>query len=224
MLKLVINSPKGGVGKTTIATNVALLLAAEGKKVLVLKLSSSSRIVEHIKQKQQENPKLYSSITIADEKKLNPDDIQGLPTSFTGMGQHDIVVADTDDYWKILENLVDKKRKGWRVIAPIVPSDPEGLETIPDELKLIITQSKIKNFSLNLTIVPNRCGEHANNNIEPDIELIRSKLEEKVLLNYLSSYYLPYSGRSYPPIFIEKNDIFYQQLKLILSNECGIKF
>jgi len=222
MLKLVVNSPKGGVGKTTVATNTALLLAAEGKKVLVLKLSSSSGIIEHIKAKQQDNPNLYKSITIADEDKLNPDDVQGLPTDFKGMGEHDIVVADTDDYWKILEKLVDKKRIGWRVIAPIVPNDIEGLERIPGELSTIVTQSVIKKFPLKLTIVPNRCGD--NNGIEDDINIVKAKLEQKGLLNKLSAYYLPYAGRNYPPIFIENNDIFRQQLKLILSHECQIDF
>lgn len=86
MLKLVVNSPKGGVGKTTIATNAALLLAAEGKKVLVLKLSGTSRIIKHIENKQQEDPDLYRSITIANQNKFNPEDFQGLPTSFKGMG------------------------------------------------------------------------------------------------------------------------------------------
>lgn len=222
MLKLVINSPKGGVGKTTIATNAALLLAPEGKKVLVLKLSSSSGIIEHIKAKQKDHPNLYKSITIADEDKLNPDDVQGLPTDFSGMGKHDVVVADTDDYWKILEKLVDKKRIGWRVITPIVPNDIEGLERIPNELRSIVTQSVIKKFPLHLTIVPNRCGD--NNDIEDDINIVKEKLAEKGLLNKLSAYYLPYAGRSYPPIFIENHDIFREQLKLILSNECQIDF
>lgn len=222
MLKLVINSPKGGVGKTTIATNVALLLAAEGKKVLVLKLSSSSRIKEHIKSKQQENPSLYGSITIVDDKKLNPDDVQGLPISFEGMGEHDVVVADTDDYWKILEKLVDKKRIGWRVIAPIVPGDTEGLVTIPDELNRILLQSRIKKFPLKLTIIPNRCGD--NNDIEDDINIVKTRLEQKGLLNKLSAYYLPYAGRSNLANFLENNQIFRQQLKLMLINECDIEF
>ncbi len=220
MLKLVINSPKGGVGKTTIATNAALLLAAEGKKVLVLKLSSSSRILQHIENKQKENPDLYGSIEIADENKFDPEEFQGLPTSFPGMGKFDVAVADTDDKWEILEKLVDKKGKGWRVIAPIVPGDSEAMEAIPDELKIIVTQSQIKGFPLKLTIVPNRCGEKKD--VEEDIEMVKNKLQQTGLLGKLSSYYLPYVENMSLPDFLE-NDDFYTNLKLILSKECEIK-
>lgn len=220
MLKLVINSPKGGVGKTTIATNAALLLAAKGKKVLVLKLSSSSRIIQHIENKQQEDPDLYRSITIADENKFDPEEFQGLPISFPGMGKFDVVVADTDDQWKILEKLVDKKRKGWRVIVPIVPGDSEAMEAIPDELKTIVIQSNVTGVPLQLTIVPNRCGEKKD--VEEDIEIVKNRLEQTGLLGKLSSYYLPYAGDIGLPNFL-RNDNFYTNLKLILSKECEIK-
>ena len=39
MLKVVVYAPKGGVGKTTIATNVAMLLAGQGHKVWAWDLS-----------------------------------------------------------------------------------------------------------------------------------------------------------------------------------------
>ncbi|GAA6617939.1 AAA family ATPase [Scytonema sp. NUACC26] len=54
MLKLVINSPKGGVGKTTIATNAALLLASRGMKVLALDLAGGLRMSNYIRKKQAE--------------------------------------------------------------------------------------------------------------------------------------------------------------------------
>ncbi len=85
------------------------------------------------------------------------------------MGKFDVAVIDTDDKWQILAKLVEEQRKGWRVIAPIVPGDSEGLETIPDEIRNIVTQSQIKGFPLKLTIVPNRCGEKKD--VEEDIEV-----------------------------------------------------
>lgn len=213
MLKLLVNAPKGGIGKTTIATNAALLLAKEGKKILACKLSGSSRMDEHIQAKQLEYPGLYDSITI-----WEPDNDK-LPTNFQGQGNPDVVVVDSDDYWKILNDLVDKKNKGWRVIAPIVPNEPEGMQVIPDELATVFMQSQITGVSIKLKILPNKCGE--KDTIENDISLVKIRLQQKSLLKALSSYYLPYAGMFYPPVFIDTSNLFRDQLRAALK-ELGI--
>lgn len=215
MLKLLINAPKGGVGKTTIATNTALLLAEKGKSVLVLKMSGTSRIRYHIETAKKNSPDVYGNI----EVKEHIDET--LPENFKGMGKYDIVVADTDDNWKILDRLVEKERKGWRVIVPIVPHDSEGMQSIPDELTPIDIQSKITGIKLYMKIIPNRCGELDDNS--SDISLVQQRLQESKLRSYMSDYYLPYAGRVLPsnsPIFID-NSIFREQLNCLLS-EIGI--
>lgn len=119
-----------------------------------------------------------------------------------------------------MEKLVDKKRKGWRVIVPIVPGDSEAMETIPNELLTIVVQSRLEEVPLKLTIVPNRCGEKKD--VEEDLEIVKNRLEQTALLGKLSSYYLPYAGDIGLPNFLENND-FQTNLKLILSRECEIK-
>ncbi len=100
MLKLVINSPKGGVGKTTIATNAALLLASQGKKVLVLDLAGGLKMSKYIEDKKKENPDIYGSIGI--NKDFNEYD--EIPSSVPKASFYDVMIADTDDYYKILVN------------------------------------------------------------------------------------------------------------------------
>ncbi|MGB3204533.1 MAG: AAA family ATPase [Crinalium sp.] len=154
MLKLVINSPKGGVGKTTIATNAALLLASKGFKVLALDLAGGLRMSKYISKKQAENPSMYARIEIREAE------YEELPSSgsIKGGGNKDIMIADTDDYYKIIENLFDPNRKGWRAIAPICPDDSVGLERISEELGEMATAQMITKRTIPIRILPNRCG------------------------------------------------------------------
>jgi len=201
-LKLLIHAPKGGVGKTTIATNAALLMAEQGKKVLVLKLSSSSLIEKHIQNQQQKFPSQYSSIKIwepdAKEK------AKGLPTQIPGSSDYDIVIADTDDYWPILVHLVSKKRRGWRVICPIDPEDEDGLEAIPDQLSAVVLQSQITQMTLNMIVLPNKCGHKLD--INDGLELVKNALRNKKLESYLIQTYLPFCSRDLHPKFIDSDE------------------
>ena len=139
MLKLAVNSPKGRVGKTTIATNAVLLLASEGKKVLALDLAGGNLMSKYIKERQAEEKEKYKSIDIIE------DELGELPTSIKGGRAYDFMMTNIDDYYKILHNLVDPKRRGWRAIAPILPDDAVGLQRISEELGILANQQAIAN-------------------------------------------------------------------------------
>lgn len=215
MLKLVINSPKGGVGKTTIATNAALLLASKGLKVLALDLAGGLRMSRYIRKKQAEAPEKYSSIEIKEAE------YEELPIgTIKGGSNSDVMIADTDDYYKILENLFESNRKGWRAIAPICPDDPVGLERISEELGALATSQMITKRNIPIRILPNRCGR--DNRIENDIETIRMYLEARGVSGLMSQYYIHNASATYSPIFLEEDKQFYTQLVNVLS-EIGIK-
>lgn len=214
MLKLVINSPKGGVGKTTIATNAALLLASQEIKVLALDLAGGLRMSKYIRNKQAEDAKKYGNIEIREaEYEELPDD------SIRGGRNYQVMIADTDDYYKILENLCDPKRKGWRAIAPIIPDDTIGLERIAEELGAIATAQAIARKNIPIRILPNRCGREQE--IETDLEIIRTSLEQRGIAGLMSQYYIYNSKAACAPIFIEQDEIFQSQLQSVLS-EVGL--
>lgn len=213
MLKLVINSPKGGVGKTTIATNAVLLLASEGKKVLALDLAGGLLMSKYIRERQAEDQEKYQGIDIRE------DELGELPISIKGGRAYDVMVADTDDYYKILDNLVDPKRRGWRAIAPILPDDAVGLKRISEELGVVSRKQLLAKEKINLIILPNRCGRE--NSPEEDINKIRSYLEESAIAGLMSQNYISNASSSRAPIFVEEDSLFYEQLKNVML-EIGV--
>ena len=213
MLKLVIHSPKGGVGKTTIATNITLILASQGKKVLALDLAQGSMMSSYLEGKRKEQPEKYSAIEIRTEE------LGELPTQIKGARNYDVMVADTDDYYEILNNLVDPKRRGWRALAPIVPDDAIGLNRIAKELGVVASKQVIASKKFPLKILPNRCG--MTNDIPTDLTIIQNVLEEVGILSLMSQNYLPNAHSSNPPIFIEEDRDFCQKIENVLS-EIGV--
>jgi chromosome partitioning protein len=206
MIKVVIHSPKGGVGKTTVATNAALLLASQGIKVLAYDFAQGGMMARFIQEKKDQNPQKYMSLDVREEE------LGELPSEFVKGGQdYDIMIADTDDYHKILENLVDPKKRGWRAIAPILPPeiDEIGAKRIPEELAAVATKEVLTQRKFPLRILPNRCNEE-------DIQSIRQCLEDAGIGSLMSQYYLPDSSSQEPPIFWEEDSLFCQQLTNVL--------
>ncbi len=90
MIKFVVNTPKGGVGKTTTATNIALLLAREGYRVMAVDLAAG----------------LLMSQTLSSCPEFSEDgsnrivqkEAQRIPTNLPpGANSFDYAVLDTDD-------------------------------------------------------------------------------------------------------------------------------
>jgi chromosome partitioning protein len=117
VLKIVVNATKGGVGKTTVATNIALLLAQQNKRVWALDLAGRSRMGNFLKS---------IDYFANDRNKIDIRETEPLPDNFPGASNYDFLVADTDDYYEVPAAVVTKR--GWRLIVPVVPKyDPIGL-------------------------------------------------------------------------------------------------
>jgi chromosome partitioning protein len=204
VLKIVVNSPKGGVGKTTLATNISLFLARQGKRVWALDLAQGGLMSEDLEASQDFN---------SPANKIDTRELEELPLSFPGASQFDVLVADTDDYYKIQSNLLDESRKGWRVIVPLVPSDPKGCRRITKETAKLARAALVSSSSINLKVVINKC---LPDDYYSEREEVESLMEEKGILTLLSSEWIPLStGKD--PYYLEDPDFFDSIEKLLIS-------
>lgn len=129
MIKIMVNTPKGGVGKTTTATNIALLLARRGQRVLAVDLAGGLLMSQALAQ----TPEFAAGT----DNRIDAKETERVPTRFPGSSNFDYAVIDTDDSYTVFEDLLKGDQSGWRVISPINPLDQVGLIRIPHELRAV---------------------------------------------------------------------------------------
>ncbi|MDT0172903.1 AAA family ATPase [Exiguobacterium sp. BRG2] len=208
MIKILINAPKGGVGKTTIATNIALYLAQSSKKVWALDLAQGEQMTIAL----SNTPEFDSRQTI---NKIETSELESIPKNFPGASQFDFLVADTDDYLEIIKDLANHgATNGWRVIVPIV-DEYNGLERIPKEIGGLFITSMFKGTGFNLTLkmVPNKIEDTES------IHNIITKLEEHGIESFISKNFISYCEAE-PPYYIQDED-FNNEIEDLLK-EVGV--
>jgi chromosome partitioning protein len=210
VIKIVVNSPKGGVGKTTIAMNTALYLARRHKRVWALDLAQGGLMTDQLRTTEEfsgENP----------HNRLDTQELGELPLEFPGSRKFAYLVADTDDYFKILENLLDEKRRGWRVITPILAGDYNGLERIPKEIRVLMTGGLLLGERPILRIIINRCAAVA---YEAMRAAVSKHLTEHGIVTLLADSWIPEASFAAAPYFINET-AFADSVRRMLS-EIGI--
>ena len=184
MIKIVVNATKGGVGKTTVATNIALLLAQQNKRVWALDLAGRSRMATFLRS---------TSFFTNSLNKIEVRETEPLPDAFPGASNYDFLVADTDDYYEVPAAVVTKR--GWRLIVPIVPQyDPVGLEDIVRETASLL------NFGLLVNLTP-KARIVVNNRFPADDyrqlhNNVQSLLHNAAIDDFLSPNWLPFVNLS----------------------------
>lgn len=202
MIKIVVNATKGGVGKTTVATNIALLLAQQDKRVWALDLAGRSRMAESL----ESTPGFANGINKIDIQETEP-----LPDSFPGANNYDFLVADTDDYYQIPATVVT--RRGWRLIIPINPKDKAGVKDIIQETASLLNYGLLTDFIPKARIVVN--------NLSPDndYQRLHSKIhtlcQDASIDEFLSSYWLPFVDLD--PFDFTSDDVFSKGLLSVLD-------
>ncbi len=204
MLKIVVNATKGGVGKTTVATNIALLLAQQNYRVWALDLAGRSRMGKFL-----ESTGHFAN----DKNKIDIRETEPLPDSFPGANNYDFLVADTDDYYEVPVTVVTKP--GWRLIVPVVPQyDPIGLEDIVKETASLLNYGLLIDFVPKARIIVNNRFP-ANDDYEQLHQNVSKLLQNSAIEEFLSSHWLPFVNLS--PLDFTSDEIFSQSLRSVLA-------
>jgi chromosome partitioning protein len=203
VIKIVVNATKGGVGKTTVATNIALLLAQQNKRVWALDLAGRSRMAKFL----ESTTYFTRSINKIDIRETEP-----LPDSFPGANNYDFLVADTDDYYEVPVTVVTKK--GWRLIVPVVPQyDPVGLEDIVKETASLLNFGLLIDFIPKARIVVN--NRFPADNYKQLHSNVHSLLQNASIDEFLSSHWLPFVDLT--PLDFTSDELFSRNLLSVLT-------
>jgi chromosome partitioning protein len=203
VIKIVVNATKGGVGKTTVATNIALLLAQQNKRVWALDLAGRSRMANFLGS---------TSFFTNSGNKIEVRETEPLPDAFPGASSYDFLVADTDDYYEVPAAVVTKR--GWRLIVPVVPQyDPVGLEDIVKETASLLNFGLLVNFTPKARIVVNNRFpaddyRQLHNNVQ-------SLLQNAAIDDFLSPNWLPFVNLS--PLDFTSDEVFSRNLLSVLA-------
>jgi chromosome partitioning protein len=203
VIKIVVNATKGGVGKTTVATNIALLLAKQNKRVWALDLAGRSRMAKFLGS---------TSFSTNSANKIEVRETEPLPDAFPGASNYDFLVADTDDYYEVPAAVVTKR--GWRLIVPVVPQyDPVGLEDIVKETASLLNFGLLVNFTPKARIVVNNRFpaddyRQLHNNVQ-------SLLQNVAIDDFLSPNWLPFVDLS--PLDFTSDKVFSGNLLSVLT-------
>lgn len=191
MLKYLVNTPKGGVGKTTISTNLALFLASKKSRVWALDLAQGSFMSQYL----SESPMFQENGTC----KIDTREGDRLPTSFAGSKAFDYMVVDTDDDYQHIVNVLDQLKVGWRLISPVPPDDYHALDRVPYDLSLLKAAAMLKDSNIPFKVVANKVTA------PEQIQKLKVELEKKGIVSHLCKHYIP-CLEGHPRYFYQNSD------------------
>jgi chromosome partitioning protein len=146
--KIVILNPKGGSGKTTIATNLAAHYASSGYVPAIMDYDSQGSSTRWLSKRPDDSPYIHGIATYENHA--------GQTRSFAMRVPPDVqrVVVDTPAAYQKHE-LIDFVRGANKIIVPVLPSDIDihaATRTIAD----LLLSAKISRHDDRLAVVANR--------------------------------------------------------------------
>jgi chromosome partitioning protein len=206
MIKLLVNTPKGGVGKTTTATNIALLLAQQGHRIMAVDLAGGllmSRTLHNT-----------AEFAAGSGNSIREMEGEGVPENFSGASSFNYAVIDTDDSFVVSADLLRGTRTGWRVLSPVFPYDSIGLDRIPRELRAVLTAVALSPSEVRVHVFANMAH---GGDVEGGRSRLREAFERHSIESTILESYLPYAPQASAPVLL--NDPEYRTLLQSLLDE-----
>jgi chromosome partitioning protein len=146
--KIVVLNPKGGSGKTTIATNLAAYYAANGMPSALMDFDSQGSSTRWLSKRSHEQPRIHGIASFENHA--------GVTRSFAMRVPDDVVrvIVDTPAALNKHE-LVDLTRGADKIIVPVLPSDIDIHAATRIVADLLLT-AKISRSDGRLAVVANR--------------------------------------------------------------------
>jgi MinD-like ATPase involved in chromosome partitioning or flagellar assembly len=194
-LKIAIASPKGGVGKTTIAVNLAVALSLAGYKILLFESDNvNSGISYHLGKIDEESalhvykPTGLYYMPASVSESASKGDMRSLLESTLNRNAYDMVIVDTPSTnkdvfsWKFDSGLVIVNPDEQSCASGIMAKDM--IESSGAKCNIILNRGFEKPYALNVSEIEEMFGYPLLAYIEEDVELRKSLLEH--VPNFLS--------------------------------------
>lgn len=141
MRSILVVNPKGGSGKTTIATNLAGFFAAQGKRVVLADMDRQQSAANWLARRPEAAPHIMAWTAATDKKEIK----------------------EFDAHWTIVdspagvhgENLTNLVRKMELVVVPVAPSAFD-MEATQEFLAELLKEKPIKKGESQVAVIGNR--------------------------------------------------------------------
>ena len=141
MRSILVVNPKGGSGKTTVATNLAGFFAARGKRVVLADMDRQQSAANWLTRRPEALPHIKAWTAATDKKEIKSYDAQWT-----------VIDSPAGVHGEKLTNLV--RRVEW-VVVPVAPSAFD-MEATQDFLAELLKEKPIKKGESQVAVVGNR--------------------------------------------------------------------
>ncbi len=164
MHSILVVNPKGGSGKTTIATNLAGLFAAQGKRVVLADMDRQQSAANWLTRRSETLPHIMAWTAATDKKEIRAFDAQWTVID-SPAGVHG-------------EKLTGLMRRVELVVVPVAPSAFD-MEATKDFLAKLLAEKPVKKGESQVAVIGNRVDSRTL--VADELEAFLKSLELPIL-------------------------------------------
>lgn len=203
---IVVNAPKGGVGKTTTAVNLSIFLYNKGLNIVGYDVAQGELFSKQIAE--------YNKITIKMFTEELSQKVSNDLSEYCRKNKVDFIIVDTDDYYDVFFDFIDDFNKvtddNVNIIVPF-PNGYQERERIPDDLRKVVLGLKMSGKERNIFIFCNKMSKSAKTRNKK----VLNSLENVGIGNLLIDSVISMGENEVEPYYIEGKLFSEQVSKLV---------